>query len=124
MRKSHPGLLQLLEKLTNVCGMAMDGDREAFFVFFDILVPAVAGRKIWMPCQMAVRLISEPKKAVSVLDEAFTILTLENYWAGWHEGAKGRVTINTWDGPMWHTPGLINCAPFYKCSVRQRYISS
>jgi hypothetical protein len=61
--------------------MARDGDREAFFVLFDILVPAVAGRKIWMPCQKAVRLISESKKIVSVLDKAFMILILENYWA-------------------------------------------
>jgi hypothetical protein len=92
LRTSHPGLLQLLDKLTNVRGMVRDGDREAFFVFFDILVPAVAGRKIWTPRQKAVRLISESKKIVSVLDEAFTILALENYWARWHEGATARWT--------------------------------
>jgi hypothetical protein len=86
MPTSHPGLLQLLEKLTNVSGMAMDGDREAFFVFFDILVPAVAGCKIWTPR------ISESKKVVSVLDKAFTILALEKYWARWHEGATARWT--------------------------------
>ena len=88
LQTSHPDLLQSLDKLTNVRGMAIDGDK----VFFDILVPAVAGRKIWTPRQKAVRLISESKKVVSVLDKAFTILALENYWARWHEGATARWT--------------------------------
>jgi hypothetical protein len=67
--------------------MALDDDKEAFYVYFDILVPAVAEHKIWTEHKKAVRLISESKKVVSVLDEAFTILALENYWACWHEGA-------------------------------------
>jgi hypothetical protein len=98
MRTSHPAeLLQSNEKVINVRGMAMDDDREAFFVLFDILVPAVAGHKIWTPRQKAVRLISESKKVVSVLDEAFTILALENYWARWHEGATARWTDSRQD---------------------------
>jgi hypothetical protein len=73
--------------------MTVDDDKEAFYVFFDILVPAVTGRKIWTERQRAVRLILESKKIVSVLlDEAFTILALENYWECWLIGATAKWT--------------------------------
>ena len=72
--------------------MTLDDDREPFYVFFDILVPAVAGRKIWTERQKAVRLISETKKVVSILDEAFTILALENYWERWRRGTTAKWT--------------------------------
>ena len=85
-------LCQSLDNITNVCGMALDDDREPFYVFFDILVPAVAGRKIWTERQKAVRLISETKKVVSILDEAFTILALENYWERWRRGTTAKWT--------------------------------
>jgi hypothetical protein len=52
----------------------------------------VAGRKIWTERQKAVRLILESKKIVSVLDKAFTILALENYWERWREGATAKWT--------------------------------
>jgi hypothetical protein len=52
----------------------------------------MVGRKIWAERQKAVRLILESKKAVSVLDKAFTILAWENYWACWHEGATAMWT--------------------------------
>jgi hypothetical protein len=51
--------------------------------FFDDLVPCVAGRKVWTLHEKAIKLISEAKTVVSVLDEAFTILALMNYWERW-----------------------------------------
>ena len=72
--------------------MTLDDDKEAFFIFFDVLVSAVAGRKVWTECQKAVRLILESKKIVSVLDEAFTILALENYWERWLVGSTAKWT--------------------------------
>jgi hypothetical protein len=60
--------------------MDPDGDLEAFYFFFDDLVPCVAGRKAWTLLEKAIELISEAKKVVSVLDEAFVILALMNYW--------------------------------------------
>jgi hypothetical protein len=52
-------------------------------IFFDDLVPCVVGRKVWTLREKAIKLISEAKKVVSVLDEAFTILALMNYWERW-----------------------------------------
>jgi hypothetical protein len=43
----------------------------------------VAGRKVWTLREKAIKLISEAKKVVSVLDEAFAILALMNYWERW-----------------------------------------
>jgi hypothetical protein len=85
----------------------------------------MAGHKIWTERQKAVRLISESKKVVSVLDEAFTILSMKKYWARWqHEGATAKWTDSRqgnyqyMGGPMWRTHVLINCAPFYEHHVR------
>jgi hypothetical protein len=58
--------------------MDPNGDIEAFCYFFDHLVPCVAGRKVWTQREKATKLMSEEKKVVSVLDEAFTVLVLKN----------------------------------------------
>ena len=68
------------------------GDLEAFYFFFDDLVPCVAGRKVWTLREKAIKLISEAKKVVSVLDEAFTILALMNYWESWTGNGTARWT--------------------------------
>jgi hypothetical protein len=52
-------------------------------IFFDDLVPCVAGRKVLTLREKAIKLISEANKVVSVLDEVFTILALMNYWERW-----------------------------------------
>ena len=72
-----------LDSITNVRDLPKDVDKYAFNFFFDELVPCVAGRKIWTLREKASKLISETKKVVSVLDEAFTILALMNYWERW-----------------------------------------
>jgi hypothetical protein len=41
-------------------------------------------------------LISEAKKVVSVLDEAFTILALMNYWERWTGNGTARSFDNHW----------------------------
>jgi hypothetical protein len=69
-----------LEKITDVREMDPNGDMEAFYSFFDHLVPCVAGQKVWTQREKANKLISEAKKVVSILDEAFTVLALKNYW--------------------------------------------
>ncbi len=68
------------------------GDLEAFYFFFDDLVPCVAGRKVWTLREKAIKLISEAKKVVSVLDEAFVILALMNYWERWTDNGAARWT--------------------------------
>jgi hypothetical protein len=52
----------------------------------------VAGQKVWTLREKAIKLISEAKKVVSVLDEAFTILALMNYWERWTGNATARWT--------------------------------
>ncbi len=79
----YPAQLEKLENLTNVRGMSLDGDPMAFQLFFDKLLPAVAGRKLWTARDRATKTISEATKLVTVLDEAFLILALENYWPRW-----------------------------------------
>jgi hypothetical protein len=43
------------------------GDLEAFYFFFDDLVPCVAGRKVWTLREKVTTLISEAKEVVPVL---------------------------------------------------------
>jgi hypothetical protein len=82
-REFYPDQLARAENLTNVRGMSLDGDQLAFQLFFDKLLPAVAGRKVWTARDRATKTISEAAKLVTVLDEAFLILALENYWPRW-----------------------------------------
>jgi hypothetical protein len=68
------------EKITDAREMDPNGDIEAFCYFFDQLVPCVAGQKVWTQREKANKFISEAKKVVSVLDEAFTVLAFNIYW--------------------------------------------
>ena len=71
--------------------MDPDGDLEAFYFFsMTWLSPCVAGQKVWTLREKATKLISEAKKVVSVLDEAFTILALMNYWERWTGNGTAR----------------------------------
>jgi hypothetical protein len=69
-----------LANISGVREMDPNGDIQAFCYFFDHLVPSVAGQKVWTQREKANTLISEARKVVSVLDEAFTVLALKNYW--------------------------------------------
>jgi hypothetical protein len=66
------------------------GALEAFYFVFDGLVPCVAGRKVWTLREKVIKLISEAKSVVSMLDETFTILALMNYWERWTSNGKAR----------------------------------
>jgi hypothetical protein len=85
----------------------------------------VAGRKVWTLREKAIKLISEAKMVVSVLDEAFTILALMNYWERWTgKGKTARWTDSKagnyqyMDGQMWPTFNLMNCANEFVNSAR------
>jgi hypothetical protein len=73
-----------LEIITDLREMDLNGDIDAFCYFFDHLVPCVAGQKVWTQREKANKLISEAKKVVSILDKAFTVLALKNYWKRWN----------------------------------------
>ncbi len=61
-------------------------------MFFNELVPCVAGRKVWTLREKATKKILEAGKIVSVLDEAFTILALRNYWDRWLNNGTAKWT--------------------------------
>jgi hypothetical protein len=78
--------MQILSKMANVTDVRAVGGygfQDTFNFFFDELVPCVAGRKIWTRREKGARLISDSRKVISVLDKAWTILALENYWPRW-----------------------------------------
>jgi hypothetical protein len=106
--------------------MDPDGDIQAFSFFFDELVPCVAGRKVWTLREKASKLISEAKQVVSVLDEAFAILALMNYWERWisMEWQNGLtlelVAISTWVGRMLHTFTFMNYASKFVNSAKTK----
>jgi hypothetical protein len=56
---------------------------QAFNLSFNELVPCAAGRRVWTLHEKATKKISKVGKIVSLLDKAFTILALTNYWDRW-----------------------------------------
>ena len=65
--------------------------RARSWCFFDVLVPCIAGKKIWTSQMKVAKTISE-SNCVTVVDEAFTVLCIENYWNKW---VNGGVTLWT-----------------------------
>ena len=58
-------------------------DQQGYFnMFFDRLLPCVAGKKMWANKDKMASTISDGGK-ISVTDEAFTELCLLNYWDRW-----------------------------------------
>jgi hypothetical protein len=47
-------------------------------------VPFFTGWKVWTQQEKANKFISKAKKVVPVLDKAFTVLALKNYWKRWN----------------------------------------
>ena len=81
-REQYPNMR--LDSVTNVRDLHPDcDDIYAFTFFFNELVPCVTGQRVWTLRERASKLISEAKRVVSVLDEAFVILALTNYWDRW-----------------------------------------
>ena len=64
---------------------------DRWFCFFDALVPCIAGKKIWTNQVKISKTITE-SNCVTVVDEAFTVLCIENYWPKWVKGGVTRWT--------------------------------
>jgi hypothetical protein len=60
---------------------------EPFWLFFDQLIASVAGKKVWTNRDKVGELITKGNK-MSIVDEAFTILAIQNYWPKWF-GTQG-----------------------------------
>jgi hypothetical protein len=63
-------------------------DKKHFFILFDSMIECVAGKKVWTPKAKVQSLISASGK-ISITDEAFVLLCLENYWEKWKSGSTG-----------------------------------
>jgi hypothetical protein len=53
-------------------------------------MPYVAGQKVWTQREKANTLILQAKKVVSLLDKAFTVSALKNYWKRWNNTGSAR----------------------------------
>jgi hypothetical protein len=99
--KNLPRSLTEKTAFSNVRGVNEETEDSSttFWYFFSALVPSIAGKKIWTQEVMLSKLIQE-SLFVTVVDEAFTILCIENYWEKWvnkgevlwtetHQGSTG-----------------------------------
>ncbi len=55
---------------------------EPFWIFFDRLVANIAGKKVWTNRDKVGVPITMGGK-ITIVDEAFTILAIQNYWPKW-----------------------------------------
>jgi hypothetical protein len=62
-----------------------------FWTFFDKFVPCIAGVKIWATKVKTAKTITD-SGCVTITDEAFTILALENYWDRWFHNTSAKWT--------------------------------
>jgi hypothetical protein len=82
LRKEFPVIYENPDIFTNVCVCDETANFEPFWLFFDCLIASVAGKKIWTNHDKVGRPITKGNK-ISIVDEAFTILAIQNYWPKW-----------------------------------------
>ena len=77
-------------KVDDFVNVRCEEEKEAqgrFNVFFDKLVPCVAGRKLWSKQAMVTDSVTKSGK-VTVMDEAFVELCILNYFEKWINGGR------------------------------------
>ena len=82
LRKEYPGIYENPAIFTNVCACDETVNFEPFWLFFDCLIASVAGKQIWTNCDKVGQPITKGNK-ILIVDEAFTILAIQNYWPKW-----------------------------------------
>jgi hypothetical protein len=83
LRKEFPGLYVSPNVFSSVRTSCDATDNfEPFWFFFDRLVANIAGKKVWTNRDKVGERISTGGK-ISIVDEAFTILAIQNYWPKW-----------------------------------------
>jgi hypothetical protein len=63
-------------------GMHAEDNFEPFWLFFDRLVATIAGKKIWSNRDKVGVPITTGGK-ITIVNRAFTILAIQNYWPKW-----------------------------------------
>ena len=99
-KESLPGFLRTEEAFSNVRYVGdMRSAKEVgdqCWCFFDVLVPCIVGKKIWTNQRKMAERITE-SNCVMVVDEAFTVLCIENYWNKWVNGGGHNVdAVQEW----------------------------
>ena len=82
LRKEYPGIYENHVIFTNVRACDKTANFQPFWLFFDRLIANVAGKKIWTNRDKVGETITSGNK-VSIVDEAFTVLAIQNYWPKW-----------------------------------------
>lgn len=82
LRKEYPGIYASASVFCNVRKCDAEDNFEPFWIFFDRLVGNIAGKKTWTNRDKVGERISRGGK-ITIVDEAFTILALQNYWPKW-----------------------------------------
>jgi hypothetical protein len=79
-----PDFLKVKDAFSDVRGSARNNDESITrcWYFFSALVPSIAGKKIWKSDVMMSKTVTD-SGCVTILDEAFTVLCMENYWNKW-----------------------------------------
>lgn len=90
LRQEYPGIYINPSIFINVRDCDETANFQPFWLFFDRLIASVAGKKIWTNRDKVGESITIGNK-ISIVDEAFTILAIENYWPKWfsNHGIKG-----------------------------------
>jgi hypothetical protein len=81
LRKEFPGGFDSPKVFTNVRA-CNEQHFEPFWLFFDRLIASVAGKKVWTNRDKVGEPITTGNK-ITIVDEAFTILAIQNYWSKW-----------------------------------------
>jgi hypothetical protein len=89
LRKEFPGIFEAPAIFSDVRACNVTSNFEPFWLFFDRLIANVAGKKIWTNRDKVGEPITKGNK-ITIVDEAFTILAIENYWPKWfsNQGVK------------------------------------
>ena len=82
LRKECPGMYASPKVFYNVRACTVEENFEPFWIFFDRLVATIAGKKIWTNRDKVGVPITTGGK-ITIVDEAFTVLAIENYWPKW-----------------------------------------
>jgi hypothetical protein len=90
-KEKHVDYVDDVTTYLDVRAANIEDDFSPFWTFFDKLVPCVAGVKVW---SIKVRIADTitGSNCVTVTDEAFTMLAIENYWRRWFHAEPAKWT--------------------------------
>ncbi len=81
-KEKHEEYHDDITRYANVRATDLKTNFGPFWTFFDKFVPHVAGVKVWSVKARIANTVTDGG-CVTITDEAFTMLALENYWGRW-----------------------------------------